>query len=303
MRMAITGAAGELGRMTAEAAIRSTDPATLILISRDPAKLADFARRGAEVRHGDFDKPETLGPALAGAERMLLISTADVGERRRAQHQAAIRAAEGTPGLRQIAYTSSTGIHPRNPSFVIPDHRFTEELLRASPLAATILRMNSYADILVDAVAPQAIATGQWISSAGDGVVGFVAKQDCAAAAAGVLTGQGHAGAIYEITGPELLSNRDAAAIASELSGKPIAYIVPPDEPGAARSSAIDRAEDEQAAQWIGPFTIADLKSFEYAVHDGHHAIVTRHVEMITGRPALSLRALFIAHLDRLRTA
>jgi len=303
MGMAITGPAGEAGRMPPEGAIDSTGLATLLLNSRDPAKLADFARRGAEVRHGDFDKPETLGPALAGAERMLLISTADVGERRRAQHQAAIRAAEGTPGLRQIAYTSSTGIHPRNPSFVIPDHRFTEELLRASPLAATILRMNSYADILVDAVAPQAIATGQWISSAGDGVVGFVAKQDCAAAAAGGRAGQGQAGAGYGITGRERRRKRDAAALSSQRSGRALGHIAPPDEPGAARSSAIDRAEDEQAAQWIGPFTIADLKSFEYAVHDGHHAIVTRHVEMITGRPALSLRALFIAHLDRLRTA
>lgn len=303
MRIAVTGAAGELGRMTAEVLMRTADPANIILISRDPAKLDDYARRGAEVRQGDFDRPETLGPALAGAERMLLISTADVGERRRLQHQAVIRAAEATPGMRGIAYTSSTGIHPGNPSFVIPDHRFTEELLRVSSVPSTILRMNSYADILVSLVAPQAIATGKWISSAGEGVVGFVAKQDCAAACAGVLTGSGHEGATYEITGPELLSNRDAAAIAAELSSRPIDYVVPPEEPSAGRTSALDQAEDEQAAKWIGPFTIADLKSFEYAVRDGHHAIITHHVEMITGRPALSLRALFMAHLDLLAAA
>lgn len=297
MRIVITGASGELGRMSAQAALRTLDPAQLILVSRNPDKLADFARRGVEIRHADFDEPASLAPAFAGAGRLLLISTADVGERRRAQHDAAIRAAEATPGMRHIAYTSSTGIHPRNPSFVIPDHRFTEERLRASPLATTILRMNSYADILAAMVAPQAIASGQWISRGGDGAIGWVAKADCAAAAAGVLTGDGHEGAVYEITGPELLSNREAAALAAELSGRSIDYVVPD------KTLAADTAEDDQAAKWIGAFTMEDLYSFEYAVRDGHHAICTHHVEMITGRPALSLRALFLANLDRLQTA
>ena len=115
-------------------------------------------------------------------------------------------------GVRHIAYTSSVGIHPRNPSFIIPDHSDTEAALRDCGMETTVLRMASYADILAKAIAPHAIETGQWVSHSGDGCVSFVAKDDCARAAVGVLTDEGHAGAVYHITGPQLLSNRDAAA-------------------------------------------------------------------------------------------
>lgn len=302
MRIAITGAAGDLGRKVVEDAISKVDPASLILISRDPGKLADFAALGAEVRHGDFDHPDSLSPALAGAERMLLISTADIGERRRAQHRAAIRAAEATPGMRHIVYTSSVGILPGNPCFIIPDHRYTEQLLSASSVPSTILRMNSYADVVVSMVAPQAVATGQWISRSGDGLVGWVAKHDCAAAAVGVLTGSGHEGAIYEITGPDMLSNRQIAALVSELSGKPIDYIVPADEPAGPGTDDVDQAEDEQASKWTS-YSLDALKTFEYAVRDGYNAVCSRHVEIITGRPALPFRQLLLDNRRLLHAA
>jgi len=299
MGLVVTGASGELGRSTIDALLRIVDARALILVTRHPDALRHYAALGACVRHGDFDEPASLGAAFAGASRLLLISTVQVGEARRRQHEAAIRAAIATPGLEHIVYTSSAGIHPRNPCFVIPDHIFTERLLAESGLAFTILRMNSYADILATQIAPQAIRTGQWIGGAGDGAVGFVAKRDCAATAAAVLTGEGHEGAIYEITGPELLSHRQASALAAELAGKPIDYVVPPDAPPA----AIGQAEDEQAATWIGPFTLADLSTFDDAVRAGYYAICTHHVEMITGRPAQTLRDLFLAHLDLLRSA
>ena len=127
----------------------------------------------------------------------------------------------------------------------------------------------------------------RWISRSGDGRVAFVAKQDCARAATEVLAGQEGAGAVYEITGPELLSYRDAAAIASEMSGRPIAYAEPsPDD---------DREARAQAETWIGPFTMDDLISTEQAIRDGYDAVCTQHVEMITGRKPLTLREVYAA--------
>jgi len=217
---------------------------------------------------------------------MLLISTISIGETRRRQHANAIAAARQA-GVKHIAYSSAVGIHPRNPSFIMPDHTHTEEVLRECGMETTVLRISSYADILAQAIAPHAIETGEWVSRSGDGCVGFVAKDDCARAAACVLANDGHAGAVYHITGPELLSNRDAAALAAEMSGRPIAYIEPDDTDGVGQ---------DQADTWIGPFTMADLISSEHAVRQGFSAICTHHVEMITGQPAHSLREVYAAN-------
>jgi NAD(P)H dehydrogenase (quinone) len=225
--------------------------------------------------------------AFEGAERVLMISTGVVGEQRRRQHLCALEAAR-TTGVRHVIYTSSVGIHPRNPCFVIPDHAATETWLRSSGLEFTLLRMSSYADILVAAIAPNAMASGQWVSHAGEGRVAFVAKDDCARAAAAVLTTPGHEGAVYEITGPELLSYRDAAALTATLSGRPIEYVVPPE-------ASTPELQKEQAETWIGSFTLAQLNSYEYAVRDGFYEICTGHVAFLTKRPAESLRQLFAA--------
>jgi len=284
MKLIVTGASGDLGGRVARQLLELVPAEDLILLSRNTDKLAAFAERGAQVRAADFDRPETLGQALAGGERMLLVSTIEVGEKRRGQHRAAIEAAKAA-GIRRLAYTSSVGIHPRNPSFIIPDHAYTEGLLRESGLETTILHMASYADILAHAIVPQAIETGHWVSRSGDGRLAYIAKDDCARAAAHVLADGGHAGAVYEITGPELLSNREAAALAAEMTGKPIAYLEP--------SPADEEEVAKQAATWVGPFTLADLLSSEIAVRDGFNAICSDHVEMITGTRAKPLRQVY----------
>ena len=220
MTIVITGASGAFGRMAAERLLAKVDPAQLVLVTRNPAALAQFAARGATVRHGDFDKPESLPAAFAGGEQLLLISTLDVGERRRRQHQTAIDGAVAA-GVRHVVYTSSVGIHPRSPAFVIEDHLFTEEALRRSGLAFTFMRDAQYAEVITTMIAPGAVASGEWLSSAADGCMAFVSKKDCVAAAVAVLTTPGHEGAVYEITGPELLSFADCARIAAEVTGRP----------------------------------------------------------------------------------
>ena len=219
MTVAITGASGHLGRRTAELVLERVAPSDLVLLTRTPDQLADLAGRGAVVRRADFDEPESVREALAGVERMLLISAVDLGHRVQ-QHRTAIDAAQHA-GVRHVLYTSIPNPVTENPAGVVPDHKATEEALRASGLAWTFLRNNLYAEYQVPTAA-QAIATGQLVTNAADGRTAFVSRDDCAAAAAAVLTSAGHENTAYDITGPEAVSAEDIAALAGEIGGKDI---------------------------------------------------------------------------------
>jgi NAD(P)H dehydrogenase (quinone) len=284
--------------MVTELLLQKMPASELILVTRKPQTLAHLAARGAQVRYGDFDDEESLEAAFAGGSRMLLISTLDVGERRRRQHTAAIQAA-GAVGVQHIAYTSSVGIHPRSPAFVIADHLYTEELLKRSGTAFTILRDSQYAEVIVNMIAPIAIATGRWTSSAGEGCMAFVSKKDCVAVAAAVLTTPGHEGATYEVTGPELLSFRDAARLAAEISGRPIEYVVVSHEEKQAEFDAAGiprRYVEGVLHERSGPWASEEMMSYERALGAGYFAICSHHVKLITGRPALSLRDVYLAN-------
>ncbi|HWW80563.1 MAG TPA: NAD(P)H-binding protein [Steroidobacteraceae bacterium] len=302
MSTVITGASGAFGRMVTELLLESTPPSELILVTRKPEALAHLAARGAEVRYGDFDDGDSLAAAFGGGERMLLISTLDVGERRRRQHTAAVQAAVAA-GIQHIAYTSTVGIHPRSPAFVVADHLHTEELLRRCGVAFTILRDSQYAEVVATMIAPQALACGKWVTSAGEGCMAFVSKKDCVAVAAAVLSTPGHEGAVYEITGPELLSFRDAAALAAEISGRPIEYVVVSHEEKQATFDAAGiprRYVEGVLHEQSGPWASDEMMSYERALGEGYFAVCSRHVELITGRPALSLREVFLANRDAL---
>jgi NAD(P)H dehydrogenase (quinone) len=304
MSTVITGASGAFGRMVTELLLESTPPSELILVTRKPEALAHLAARGAQVRYGDFDDGDSLATAFAGGERMLLISTLDVGERRRRQHTAAVDAAVAA-GVQHIAYTSSVGIHPRSPAFVVADHLHTEELLRRCGVAFTILRDSQYAEVVATMIAPQALASGKWVTSAGEGRMAFVSKKDCVAVAAAVLSTRGHEGAVYEITGPELLSFRDAAALAAEISGRPIEYVVVSHEEKQATFDAAGiprRYVEGVLHEQSGPWASDEMMSYERALGEGYFAVCSQHVELITGRPALSLRDVFLANRDALAT-
>ena len=297
MSLVITGASGAFGRMAAEQLLGRIAPAELILVSRTPAALREFAARGAQVRFGDFDQPESLREAFRGADKLLLISTLDVGERRRRQHRVAIEAAMAAQ-VRHVIYTSSVGIHPRSPAFVIEDHLFTEETLRRSGLGFTFLRDAQYAEVITTMIAPPAVASGEWYSSAGEGCMAFVSKQDCVASAVAVLTTPGHEGAVYEITGPELLSFADCARLAAEVSGKPIRFVNVSHEAMQARFDAagVPRRHIEGTVhQAAGAWGSEEMMSYERGIREGYFAVASHHVKLLTGHPARSLREVFLA--------
>jgi len=186
---------------------------------------------------------------------------------------------------------------------VVADHLYTEELLRSCGAAYTILRDSQYAEVIATMIAPLALASGKWVSSAGEGRMAFVSKKDCVAVAAAVLTQPGHEGAVYEITGPELLSFRDAAALTAEIGGRPVEYlVVSHDEKQASFDAAgIPRRYVEGVVhEQSGPWASEEMMSYERALGEGYFALCSHHVELITGRPALSLRDVFIANRDAL---
>jgi NAD(P)H dehydrogenase (quinone) len=291
-RYVITGASGKLGRRTAELALQRSPPGRLILVTRNPAALADLAARGVDVRFGDFSVPESLSAAFAGATRLLLVSTADL-ERRAEQHRVAIAAAVAA-GVRQLIYTSIVSPEPPNPAVVAPSHYATERALAESGQSFTVLRNSLYADFqLPEAV--RALETGTLAHNRGSGRIAYVTREDCAAVAAAVLTSDGHEGRVYDVTGPEAFTANELAALYAELGDRPVEPIELTDAELVAR---LVGSSDRDAHMRYGAELVA---SFGRAMRDGYFASCTQTVEQITGRPARALRAVLAAGLRSAR--
>jgi NAD(P)H dehydrogenase (quinone) len=217
--LAVTGATGQLGHLVIDALLEETSADAIIAIGRNADKGAELAARGIAFRRADYDDPSTLGPALAGSTRMLLISGSEVGKRE-AQHRAVIDAAVAAR-IELIAYTSI--LHaPSSPIGLAVEHRATEALLRASGLPATLLRNGWYAENYGGKV-PTALQHGL-IGCAGDGRICPATRADFATAAARVLLDEGHAGKTYELAGDDGFTMPELAAEISLQSGRPVKY-------------------------------------------------------------------------------
>jgi NAD(P)H dehydrogenase (quinone) len=293
----VTGANGAFGRAAATRLIERVPRGELILTSRTPEKLADFAARGAQVRFADFDDPASLRTAFAGGEKMLLISTARVGTRV-GQHVNAIDAAAAA-GVRHIAYTSVLGAaREDNPALVKLDHRATEQHLEHSGVSWTFLRDSQYAEAVAGAMVPGALAAGQRPDNSGNGRVAFVAREDCVACATDVLLKPGHENRAYDITGPELLTIERGLAMASEMTGKPIVHVHVGDEGMFAYfdSLGIPRHASDIVPQGPIPWCSEDMVSFGRAIREGFFDVLTDDVAHITGRKPKPLRDVLLAH-------
>jgi NAD(P)H dehydrogenase (quinone) len=279
--VAVTGASGQLGRKVADLLLQRLDPSQVVLLTRTPEALASYSERGAAVRRADFDEPASLADAFSGADRALLISALDF-ERRTGQHRAAIEAAK-TAGVQQVIYTSIP--EPEgNPAAAAPSHHATELAVRESGLAWTLLRNSLYADFQAPVVA-QAIASGQLVTSAGDGRVAYVSRDDCAAAAAAVLVQDGHDGKAYDITGPEAIGPRELAGLAAELGDRPVEVVSVDD----------DALVAGMIANGVPEAVAPVLLSFVVAAREGFLDTVSSAVEDLTGKPPTSLREVVVA--------
>ncbi|MFF0489515.1 SDR family oxidoreductase [Nocardia sp. NPDC004068] len=234
MTVAVTGASGQLGRLVVEALIRR-GAGPIVAIVRDPAKVADLAERGVEVRQASYADAEAVERALTGVDRLLLVSGNEFGARVD-QHATVIRAAERA-GVDLLVYTSIPGAED-NPMILAEEHRGTEEVLAKAAVPHTVLRNGWYWENYAGAL-PAAVASGVLYGAAGTGRVAGAARADYAEAAAVVLTTEGHAGRIYELGGDERLTYSDIAQAMSQASGAPVRY---QNLPGDDYAAALEKA-------------------------------------------------------------
>lgn len=216
----VTGATGQLGRLVIENLLRSVPASQIVAAVRDPAKAADLSARGVSVRRADYTQVESLDAAFAGADKLLLISSSEVGQRV-AQHRAVIDAAVRC-GVKLFGYTSI--LHAdRSPLGLAHEHRETESMLKASGLPHVLLRNGWYTENYAGSV-PAALAHGAVIGSAADGRIASAARADYAAAAAAAMTLPDQAGQVHELAGDASYTLAELAAEIARQSGRPVVY-------------------------------------------------------------------------------
>lgn len=217
----VTGATGQLGRLVIQSLLTKLPAAQIVAAVRQPERAADLAELGIQVRQADYTKPATLDAAFKGAEKILLISSSEVGQRT-AQHKNVIDAAKRA-GVSLLAYTSL--LHAdRSPLGLAAEHQATETLLQESGVPHVLLRNGWYTENYLASI-PPALQHGAYIGSAGDGRIASAARADYAEAAAAVLTLAGHAGKVYELAGDESYTLAEFAAELSKQAGQSIPYV------------------------------------------------------------------------------
>ncbi|MGK5499221.1 NAD(P)H-binding protein [Streptomyces sp. URMC 125] len=218
----VTGATGQFGRLAVEKLLARGVPAAEIAAAvRTPERAADLAARGVEVREADYDRPETLAPAFAGADKLLFVSANGPDALRIAQHRAVVAAAREA-GVGLVAYTSVVDADT-NPLGLARVHRDTEAALAGAGLPTVLLRNGWYTENYT-ATLPDAVERGAIVGSAGEGRIASAARADYAEAAAAVLTRDDQAGRVYELTGDRAWTLAELAAAATAVSGREVVY-------------------------------------------------------------------------------
>lgn len=282
MSIAISGASGNLGRRTAELLLEQVDSSQVVLLTRTPSKLDDLAARGATVRASDFADPAGVEAALAGVEKLLIVSTDTIGDRVE-QQKAAIAAAKAA-GVRHVVYTSAPQPSADSPSVVVREHHATEEAARASGLAYTFLRNNLYSEFQI-AAGVGAVAGGAVYSNKGGRGVAYVTREDCAAAAAAVLAGGAeHENVTYEITGAEAISDERLAELYAQVAEQPIGVVEVDD---AALTAGM-------IAGGVPEFMAPILVGFGEAARLGKLELVSTAVADLTGKAPTSLASVLM---------
>ena len=279
MKMGISGASGQLGQAILKELAERGGGHEVVGISRSPDKV----RSPAKGRLGDFDAPQTLPAAFAGLDRLLLIPSADLapGVRGR-QLRGAIDAAVAA-GVQHLFLVSVAGTRKAEaPALAETFWTAEQHLIRTAP-RWTILRMNYFAESMAQEI--QMSAAMGVLTGLGEERVAYVSRDDLAAAAAGALLGEGHAGAIYNGTGPAVVSGEERARTASQVLGKPLGYVV------------IDEAQLRGGLTQAGlPEIVVDVMAdIKKNFVRGDFDVLTTDIERLSGRSPKSLREILAA--------
>lgn len=218
--IAITGATGQLGHLVLQNLLKTTAASQIVAIVRNPAKAEALSQQGIVVRQADYTDEAAFTAALQGVDKLLLISSSEVGQRT-PQHRNVIHAAKAA-GVKFIAYTSL--LHAdKSPLGLHVEHVETEKMLADSGIPYALPRNGWYTENYL-ASAPPALEHGVFIGAAGDGKIASATRADYAEAAARVIAEEGHAGKVYELAGDEAWTLSELAAALSKQSGKNVVY-------------------------------------------------------------------------------
>jgi NAD(P)H dehydrogenase (quinone) len=276
MSVVVTGATGHLGRLVVESLLERGLPAgRIVATGRRTDKLADLAQRGVVVRRADYTDSGSLKEAFQGADKVLLVSSSEVGQRF-TQHANAVDAAQAA-GVGLIAYTSITRADTSGLALAT-EHRATEDYLRESGVPHLLLRNNWYIENYTEQL-PVVLQHRALLGSAGDGQVSAATRVDLAAAAAAVLTTDGHQGQVYELAG-QAFTLTEAAAVISEVSGQDVGYVDLP---------VMKYTETLVGAGLPQPFAEV-LADSDLGIARGDLYETSEDLPRLIGRPATSLR-------------
>ncbi|NHN33771.1 SDR family oxidoreductase [Paenibacillus agricola] len=271
MKILVTGATGKLGAKVVETLLKSIPASQLAVSVRNPEKAEGLQARGVEVRLGDFDRPETLDSAFAGIDRLLIISVDGDNETRIRQHTNAVEAAQRAQ-VGFIAYTSVVNAS-ESKLFLAPVHHVTEEAIIKTGIPYSFLRNNWYLENEIGKI--QGVMAGaSWVTSAGNGKVGWAVQQDYAEAAAAVLAGNRHENTIYELSG-KLMTQEELVSVIGTVLGKEVPV------------QQVDDAKYAEIMKGAGvpDFVIPILVGIEQGIREGVLEIESNDFEKLLGRP------------------
>ncbi|PLR32582.1 NAD(P)-dependent oxidoreductase [Chimaeribacter californicus] len=284
--IAVTGATGQLGRLVIEALLKKVSASEIVAAVRNPAKAQDLKELGITVREADYSKPETLKTAFSGVDKLLLISSSEVGQRS-AQHQAVIDAAKEA-GVKLVAYTSLLNLE-NSPLLLAREHRDTEAALRSSGLPYVLLRNGWYTENYAASIAP-ALAHNAFIGSAGEGRISSAPRIDYAFAAAAVLLMDNQEGKVYELAGDDSYTLNEFAAEIARQSGKEVNYV---NLPQADFATALKKAGLPDGLADV--LADSDMGASKGALYDENHAL-----SQLLGRPTVSYKEVIAESLKAL---
>lgn len=297
MKYLVTGADDKLAGRVANNMLEAVAGTDLIFtcpnLARVPMeKKTAWEEKGVTVKEANYDDVEQMTKAFEGADRLFFISSIINGPKRVEQHRKVIEACKKA-GVKHITYASFFGADREGYNqYVLPDHRATEKMLKESGIEHNIMRNNLYMENYLTTSVMLAMLSGNvWGTTAGEGKVTSIAKDDSARCGAALLLGKGEPNRAYDLTSTIPLSQREICNMIAEKSGIPFEYKPMTEEEFRAylEELHIPRTTDGDFSQAPVPFCSNDMITNEAGISEGQMGVVTHDVELLTGRKPLEV--------------